>query len=153
MTGLVSRLVIPAPIQAAWEIVKPLLPFIAILVGAVILIWHFESVGEAQQKARDAKAIAALTQQRDSWITAFHASDANFRTAIGMANDEAANIRAIKADGDARAARAVAERDAALKANKTLTTQAATLRDSAKRHYSTGEPCTSSADLMNAKDL
>lgn len=143
----------PAFLLTAWPWIKKALPYLGAILAVLAAYWWADDRGRAAQLAKDTKAIVALTQQRDSWITAFHASDANFRTAIGLANDEAANIRAIKAEGDRRAAQAVAERDAALKANKTLTAQAATLRDSAKRHYSTGEPCTSSTDLMNAKDL
>lgn len=143
----------PTFLLAAWPTIKKLLPYLGGLALIVAAYWWADDRGRAAQQAKDAKAIAAITEQRDSWVAAFHQSDANFRAAIGMANDEAANIRALKAEGDRRAAQAVAERDAALKANRTLTAQAASLRDSAKRHYSTGEPCTSSADLMNAKDL
>jgi hypothetical protein len=62
-------------------------------------------------------------------------------------------IDSLKADGDARARFALAQRDAALKANKALSDQARVLRSSASRHYSSAEPCTSSAALMSAKDL
>jgi len=153
MTGLVARAVIPAPIQAAWGIAKPLLPYIGAALAVLAAYWWADDRGRAAQREKDAKAIAAITQQRDSWVAAFHLSDANFHTAIGMVNDQTARIRALKADGDARARQAVAERDAAIKANRSLTAQAVALRDSAKRHYSSAEPCTTSATLLNAKDL
>lgn len=88
MTGLAARLVIPAPLQAAWTIAKPLLPYLGCAIAALLLVLHFEGVGERRQKDRDAKAIAAITQQRDSWISAFHQSDANFHAAIDIVNQQ-----------------------------------------------------------------
>lgn len=128
-------------------------PYLGAFALVIAAYWWADNRGRDAQKIKDASAISAITQQRDTWIVAFHASDANFRTAMGMANEEAANIMALKADGDARVKRAVAERDEALKANRSLTAQAANLRDSAKRHYSSGEPCSSSAALLNSKEL
>ncbi|MGN6124376.1 MAG: hypothetical protein ACTHOJ_15650 [Sphingomonas oligoaromativorans] len=151
MTGLATRLVIPAPLQAAWAIAKPLLPYLGCALAALLLVLHFEGVGERRQKDRDTAAIAAINQQRDSWIGAFRQSNANFRAAIGIANAESASILALKKDGDERARQAKAQLAEAIKQNAALTEQSEVLIQSAGRHYSASEPCASSGAYMTAK--
>lgn len=80
----------------AWSAIKgPLLkvaPWLG-LVAAILIGWHIAAVHYRSQGRAEVQATAdTYKQQRDTWIVAFHASDANFRTAmvaIGALNSDA----------------------------------------------------------------
>jgi hypothetical protein len=138
------------PTWLAWNVIKgPLLkvaPWIGLAL-ALLIGWHTVAVHyRAQGRAESAAVIAGDRIAMQRGIDAINA----LRGALRRQNEA---IDSLKADGDARARFALAQRDAALKANKALSDQARVLRSSASRHYSSAEPCTSSAALMSAKDL
>ena len=141
MTGLVARLAIPAPLQVAWTFLRPVLPYVIGAVCILLLVLHFEAVGARRQATKDASVIA-------SWKTAFGKSDANFRTAIGMVDNQTAHVRALAVAGDQRARAAAAARSAALAANKSLVQYQSTLAKVAKRNYSSAEPCTTPPEVL-----
>lgn len=67
-------------------------PYLGAFALVIAAYWWADNRGRDAQKVRDASAISAITQQRDTWIVAFRASDANFRTAmvaIGAMNSDA----------------------------------------------------------------
>jgi len=152
LTPMLARLGISE--AEAWaKRLEPVLIALMILAAAGAAYLWAHGRGVADQKMKDASAITAITQQRDSWITAFHQSDGNFHTAIDIANREAASIMALKKDGEERARNAKAQIADALKRNAALTAQGRALTDSAGRHYSSAEPCSSSGAYMTAKDM
>jgi small-conductance mechanosensitive channel len=120
--------------------------YVAIALG-LLLGWHAVAVHYREQgRAESAARIASDEASMSNAITTINA----LRTSL---SDQNAAIDKLAADGEARAAEAVQQRDAALKANKALTDQAAALRASAGRTYAASDPCASSTALMNAKDL
>lgn len=136
----------PAFLLVAWPYIKQFGPYLLIALFCGWIVFHFEGVGERKQAAKDTTTIA-------KWEVAFHASDANFDTAIGMVNSQNAAIKALQADGQQRAREAAAARDVALKANASLVQQNATLAQVAKRHYSASEPCTTPPEVMKGAQI
>lgn len=133
----------------AWLTISAVRKFGPWVLGILLLIALYlwiDHRGYARAQAKNAATIA-------SWQTAFHASDANFRVAIGAVNQQNIAIKGLAADGEARAREAAQARDAALKANASLVAQAKTLSDVAKRHYSSAEPCSTPAEVLSAKEL
>lgn len=141
MTGLVARLAIPAPVQAAWAFIRPVAPY---LIGAVLLVvavLHFEAVGARGQAAKDAVSLA-------QWQAAFHQSDVNFHTAMGMVDDQTAKVKALSVESEQRAREAAAAKAAAVAANKSLIDYQKILGGVAKRNYSSAEPCSTPPEIM-----
>lgn len=72
----------PIWLLSALPYLKKALPYLGGLALLLTAYWWADNRGRDAQKAKDAKAISALTNQRDSWIAAFHQSDANFHSAM-----------------------------------------------------------------------
>lgn len=88
-TGLFAKL--------AWSEIKgPLLkaaPWIGGIL-ALLLAWNLTAVHYREQGREDQrKNTEAVINQRDSWIAAFHQSDANFRTAIAAVDAQNADAK------------------------------------------------------------
>lgn len=72
----------PALLLTLLPYLKKALPYIAGIMLVLGAYWWADSRGRAAQLAKDQPTITALTSQRDSWRTAFNASDANFNAAM-----------------------------------------------------------------------
>lgn len=146
IAALLAQLAIPAPLQAAWRAARPFAPYVA-GAAALALAWHTVAVHyRAQGRAESGAVIAGDRIAMQRGVDAIAALRGALRRQNGA-------IHRLKTEGDQRARDALGQRDAALRANRALTDQAKALRASAGRHYSSAEPCASSAALMNAKDL
>jgi len=144
MTSLVAKLAIPAPLQAAWAVIKPAAPYVAAGL-ALLLGWHAVAVHYREQGRAESAAVIAGDQ------IAMRRGIDSINALRGALRDQNAAIDRLAAEGDARARQAVQERDAALRANRMLSDQARALAASAA--HPSGKPCAISDTLKNAKDL